>query len=192
MGIRDRKLLGVPLTAILIFGMVFAGAVIGSYYWSSDTLSYTITVSGQILAKTVNTTPGRTDPTISYADHPSLTGFYGTNPSRVELIVGQTNTQSLMMKIDTTAPAGVIVTCMIELVHANGAGGLAADKASWEVPTDGTPVDLSCYDDPLWLSGGWGEAVRYCRLSFTFDSSGATLGIGTYDCDVIISLGDTL
>lgn len=192
MGIRDKKMFGVPLTAILVFGLVFAGGVIASWYWSSEPFTFTISVSGQILAKTVNTTPGRTTPTISFADHPSIGTFYGTNPARVDLIVGQTNTLDLTLKLDVTAPTGVIITCTAELVHVNGAGGLVADKASWAVPTDGMPIDLECLGDPLWLAGGWGEAVRYCRLAFTFDTSGATLGIGDHDISVVMSFGDTL
>lgn len=192
MDIRDKKMFGVPLSAILVFGVIFAGGVIASWYWSSDPFTFTISVSGQILAKTVNTTPGRADPTISFADHPAITEFYGANPSKVELVVGNTNVLDLMLKIDVTAPTGVVVTCAAEMVHVNGVGGLVADKTSWAVPTDGTPIDLECLGDPLWLAGGWGEAVRYCRLSFTFDTSGATLGIGDHDVDIVMSLGDTL
>ena len=52
MRIRDRKLFGIPLTAILIVAAIFAGGIYAALYWTSPDITWSVGISGWIDACT--------------------------------------------------------------------------------------------------------------------------------------------
>lgn len=52
MEIRKKKIMGVPVLALAVFGLVFGAGVIGALYWSSQEVTHTVSVEGWIDATT--------------------------------------------------------------------------------------------------------------------------------------------
>jgi len=184
-------------TALLI--VIFIGLpvsfVIGSWYWTSQTITHTITVSGSIDATTnFNPLTALTDGETwtPYGDIVTIdtliegTGIGLPVGHYMFLVVDTANTNTLTLQVNVDCTPSVTCEVALQGITLAGLFGGAVDLG--EIATDGSEaVTLTDGLDPLWLLHST-TSQRVLRLRFVFASGG--LGVGEYPVEVVVSLGN--
>jgi len=195
-----------PLTIILILCIGFGGVVIGIWYWTSDTMTMTVSVTGYLDAK-ANVNPltawdGLTQ--VAYADLVEEPGFF--DGSQVELEagtkyifvrLGPTNAQRFYTKVNAARPAGMSVSCNVSIVDRRDIGEYPI-ATHWHrlgpIALDGSQsmqlININGDPDPLYMLKEPADHMRYALYVFTVKKG--ALPPGDHTLSVEISVGDDL
>lgn len=189
----DRKQLSLLALATLI--LLPVGYVVGSWYWTSQTITHTLTVEGSITAKTnFNPLTELTDGTTwtPYGEVSTMDGLIdgavlGLPAGQyMFILVDSANTETLTVRVSVICVPSV--SCEVVMQGITLAGEFGGVVSLGEIATDGSEsVVLTDGLDPLWLIHST-TSRRVLRLRFVFGTNG--LAVGSYPVEVVVSLGD--
>lgn len=185
-----------PLIALILITALCGGAL-AAWYWTSQTVTHTITVEGWITGVTnfmwadledgpsYDALSNRTIGTLW--ESPTIPGTYNQL-----LLVDGTNAETLFMKLNMVVPSGASATAHVYLQEYVVGTGYLAPTDLGTIAVDGSQsLQLIRNSTPLWASTQvYGTNYHVIKISYTFDQG--TLGIGSWPFEITVSLGDDL
>jgi len=199
-----------PLSILVILSVVVGGVIAGAWYWFSNPITMTVTITGFISAK-ANVNPLDAWDGEVKVDFASLVEEYVFfDGSQVDLLEGpkyvfvridDTNAEALYTKVTAARPAGMFVTCEVCIVDRRGnIPEYPEATAYWHelgtIAVDGSqsiqliaPVDGGD-PNPMYMFMEPETHMRYAMYRFTVGPG--SLPIGTHTLSVEIGIGDTV
>ena len=184
------------MTAIILGAIIFSGLGLATWYWTSQTLTYTMTIEGAIVATTNWHNSDLADIT-TYAEIETASVaeiFPFGNNYIIRVCAEGGNVASVYTKLELTLPGSTTATASVFSVpFVNGVIGNGQNLGT--IATDGSESVKIVYgangDDWFLKSNYAAGQVRaiYFMIDINWDTS---LGIGDHDVIAIVSLGDSL
>jgi len=199
-----------PLSILVILSVVVGGVIaVGTWYWGSNPITMTISVTGYLTAKAnVNPlTAWDEEVKVAFANLVEESVFFDgaqvdllEGPKYVFVRLGNTNAETIYTKVTAARHAGMFVTCEVCIVdrkgideyyyptefHWHDLGAIAVDGSqSMQLIASadgGAPDSLYMMKEP-------GSHMRYAMYRFTVGQG--SLPPGTHTLSVVIEIGDT-
>lgn len=195
MGIRDKKLLGVPLTAILIFAVIFAGGIYAALYWTSPDITWNVGIPGWVGACTNFDWSDLADnPTYETLESRCVQELIPNGGDFLLRIVSEgANAQDCYATLNITCPGTSTATAqlaVVEVVNGVLGGGVILEA---DMATDGSQSVkvVKNGDDDWFYTSTYGDSssrvkVMYFIITLNVDP-GLPIGTHAFSCSVGLS-----
>jgi len=196
-----------PLAILTILGIV-VGSIGAVWYWSSNPITMTVSVSSFNINAKANVNPLTSwigEVKVPYVELVETAVFFDGSdvalpegPKYIFVRIGNANVDAFYTKVTATRPAGMFVTCEVCIVDRRDIGDYPdTDTYWWElgtIATDGSQsIQLIANGDPpvpLYMLLEPDSHMRYAMYRFTVGTG--NLPPGTHTLSVEIHIGDTI